>query len=212
MVRVKICGITTATDAKIAARLGADVIGLNLYTGPRCINIDQARAIAAALPPFVHKVVLLGRDDAGKAAEICRTGGFDGVQLHGFDEPGDEKAWGEATERLRGLTVIKPFRVAGEADVERIPRFKADVYLLDAFVEDKEGGTGKTFDWNLAVSATRYGPVMVAGGLGPDNVALAVRKVRPYAVDVASGVEQAPGQKDKAKMAAFIQNAKTALL
>ena len=212
MVRVKICGITTATDAKIAARLGVDVIGLNLYTGPRRISIDRARAIVAALPPFVSAVALLGRDDAARAAEICHACQLDGVQLHGFDDRDDEGAWRDATDPLRRVVTIKPIRVRTEDDVERMPRFRADVYLLDAYVEGKEGGTGTTFDWGLAQTASRYGPIMLAGGLCPGNVAQAVRRVRPFAVDCASGVESAPGKKDKAKMAAFIQNAKQALL
>ena len=212
MVRVKICGITNATDAKMAARLGADVIGLNLYDGPRRIPLEQAAAIAAVLPPFVSTVALVGRDDAGRAGEICRAGRFGGVQLYGYDDPADEAAWRDAAAGLRDVLLVKPVRVWDETDVERIPRFKADVYLLDAHVEGQEGGTGQTFDWELAQTAGRHGPIMLAGGLTPDNVAQAVRRVRPFAVDCSSGVEAERGKKDKAKVAAFIQNAKQALL
>lgn len=212
MVRVKICGITNATDARTAARLGADVIGLNLYTGPRCISIEQARAIAAVLPPFVSTVALLGKDDAPRAAEICKLCGFGGVQLHGFEGPEAEADWEKATAPLRHMAVIKPIRVREEADVLRMPRFRADVYLLDAYVAGKEGGTGQTFDWNLARSANKHGPIMLAGGLNPNNVTQAIRRVRPYAVDCSSGVESEPGKKDKASVAEFIRNAKQALM
>lgn len=212
MVRVKICGITNATDARTAARLGADIIGLNLYTGPRCITMEQARAIVAVLPPFVSAVALLGKDDAARAGELCRVCKFDGVQLHGFDGPESEAEWVEAIAELRDVVVIKPIRVRQESDVTRMSRFRADVYLLDAYVPGKEGGTGQTFDWALARTATTHGPVMLAGGLRPDNVAEAVRRVRPYAVDCSSGVESEPGKKDRAKLAEFIRNAKQALM
>jgi len=212
MVRVKICGLTNASDARTAARLGADVVGLNLYTGPRCISLDQARAIAAVLPPFVTKVALLGRDDALNAADICEVGGFDGVQLHGFEGVEAEAEWTEATARLHDLVVIKPVRVRAVEDVARLPRSRADIYLLDAYVEGQEGGTGQTFDWGLAQTAKEHGLIMLAGGLKPDNVAEAVRRVRPYAVDCSSGVESRPGEKDRGKLRGFIDNAKSALM
>ena len=212
MVRVKICGITNASDARTAVRLGADVVGLNLYTGPRCISIEQARAIAAVLPPFVTKVALLGKDDASKAPQICELAEFDGVQLHGFEGAEAEAEWAEATAPLHDSVVIKPVRVRAEEDVARLPRFRADIYLLDAYVEGQEGGTGRTFDWGLAQTAREHGLIMLAGGLKPGNVAEAVRRVRPYAVDCSSGVESEPGKKDRAKLRGFIDNAKASLM
>jgi len=207
MVRVKICGITNVADALAAAQLGADVIGLNLYKGPRRIDVERAKAIVDALPPFVSTVVLLGPDAAPKAAELCAQCRVHGVQLYGLESV---DAWSEAVEPLGDRVVIKPIRVRDAADVDRIESFRADLHLLDAHVEGQDGGTGHTFDWSLAQQATRCGRIMLAGGLTPSNVAEAVRSVKPYAVDCASGVEASPGKKDEALMEEFIRNAKQA--
>lgn len=212
MVRVKICGITDPADGQAAAACGVDIVGLNLYKGPRCITLAQARAIAQALPPFTSKVVLLGKQDLGRLDEICVACDADGVQLHGLNRRDDEVLWAQVADALEDRVLIRPVRVRGPEDMASLGSFQADVYLLDAYVEGQEGGTGKTFDWSLAAQAKEHGLVMLAGGLTPANVAEAVRQVRPFAVDCSSGVEAAPGKKDHGLMAAFVANAKAARL
>lgn len=204
MVKVKICGITNVRDARAAVRLGADALGFNFYRrSPRYVEPARAAAILAALPPFLTAVGLFVNETAQKILKTCEEVGLDTVQLHGDETPTTVGA-------LRQLTRIKAFRVRDDRDLKRLPRYAVEAYLLDAYVPDKAGGTGETFNWELARRAQPYGPIILAGGLTPENVAEAVRQARPYAVDVASGVETAPGIKDRDLMASFILNAKTA--
>ncbi|NOZ23786.1 MAG: phosphoribosylanthranilate isomerase [Planctomycetes bacterium] len=203
MVRVKICGITNPTDARLAVRYGAHALGFNFSTGPRIITKDRARAIVASLPPFVTPVGLFVNETVRTVWSICDACGIDTVQLHGDERPtyiGD----------LRPLKIIKAFRIDKRSDLKPLSRYDVDGYLLDARVPGQRGGTGKTFDWTIAADAHRYGPIILAGGLNPDNVAGAIRIARPFAVDVCSGVEAGPGQKDKAKLVSFLSAVQTA--
>ena len=205
MVKVKICGITNVRDARAAVRLGADALGFNFYKhSPRRIAKGRARAILAALPPFVTPVGLFVDADAKEILKTCEEVGLSAVQLHGDELP-------SIMDPLRRLTRIKAFRMRDEKDLKRLPRYQAEAYLLDAYVPDIHGGTGTTFNWDLARQAQPYGPIILAGGLTPDNVVEAVYEAHPYAVDVASGVESEPGVKDRDLMEAFIHNAKSAL-
>jgi len=202
MTRVKICGITTVDDAREAVQAGANAIGLVFADSPRRIDVERARGVLAGVGPFVTPVALFVNSPLEVIAGITDSLGIRTVQLHGDEPP-------ELVDALRPLQVIKAVRVADEADLENLKRYRPDAFLLDARVSGKAGGTGKTFDWSLAVEPARRFRVILAGGLNPDNVADAVRQVRPYAVDVSSGVESSPGRKDPDKMKAFIDRARS---
>jgi phosphoribosylanthranilate isomerase len=200
--RIKICGITRPEDARMAAESGADAIGLVFYApSPRCIGPEQARAIIAAVPPFVPVVGLFvdpAPDEVKSVLRICSLGL---LQFHGDEAPDFCSGF--------GLPYIKAARVGADADlVQYLSRYRAaQGWLLDAYHEQLYGGTGEAFDWKL-IPRDLARPLILSGGLTPDNVGSAVRQVRPWAVDVSSGVEAAKGIKDAAKIAAFIAGVK----
>lgn len=202
-VKVKICGITSVADGLAAAGAGADMIGLMFYEkSPRHITLETAAAIARALPPFVLKVGVFVNPDADLVTRAISTCGLNLLQFHG-DEP-FEFCTGF------GMMSLKAFRIRDAGSLAALEDFNTDAFLLDAFSASGLGGTGEKFNWALAIEAQKFGkPIFLAGGLTPDNIAEAVRQVRPFAVDVSSGVESAPGQKDTAKVRAFIQAAKS---
>jgi len=203
VVRVKICGITDVKDARLAARLGADALGFNFVPGsPRYIEPARAKAIIAALPPFVSSVGVFANEDPDRIMEIARLCNLDAVQFHGEETPA-------MVERVTGIRRIKAIRVRNARDIARCARYRVDAYLLDAYVPGMRGGTGRTFNWELARQAVEFGPVILAGGLTPENVEEAARIVQPYAVDTASGVEVEPGVKDKNLLAEFIWRVKS---
>lgn len=201
---VKICGITRAEDAAAAADAGADAIGLVFAESPRRVSVAQAQAIVAALPPGVTPVALFVDEPLAGIIATCRALGVRTVQLHGDESP-------ELARALGDLCVIKAFRVGSQADLEALRGYPASAYLLDAKVAGKRGGSGVRLDWDLASRATALGRIILAGGLSPDNVAEAIRRVRPYGVDVSSGVESSAGRKDPAKVQAFVAAARAAL-
>ncbi len=197
--RVKICGITNWTDARRAIESGADFLGFNFYPGsPRYIAPAKARRIVQRLPKGVSAVGVFVNEPEKKVLEIARGVGLDYLQLHGDETP-------ETVARLqRVLPVIKAVRVKRPFRVAQVSRYRpASALLLDGFDRRLRGGTGKTFDWKLARRAKPYGKIFVAGGLAPENVGEAIRIVKPYAVDVSSGVESRPGKKDPARLKAF---------
>ena len=201
MVRVKICGITNIDDALHAAGCGADALGLVFYEkSPRCLTPEAARGIVAELPPFVTTVGLFVNEAPRRVREVADFCGLDVLQLHGDEGPG------ECLYPPR--RVIKALRVRDEASLAEAADYFVSALLLDAWVPGSYGGTGRTFNWELAARAAREARVILAGGLTPENVTEAVRAVRPYGVDVSSGVEAAPGKKDPAKVEAFVRNAK----
>jgi phosphoribosylanthranilate isomerase len=203
MTRVKICGITNLEDALFAAEAGADALGFVFYAkSPRCIVPDRAREIILRLPPFVAKVGVFVNEELDQVEKIMACCHLDYAQLHGDETP----------EQVAALAprAIKAVRVRSMADVERLRDYRAAAYLLDAYHPTKPGGTGETWDWELATAAKQYGPIILAGGLTPDNVVGAIKRVHPYAVDVSSGVEAAPGIKDHQKVRRFIIAAKGA--
>jgi phosphoribosylanthranilate isomerase len=203
MTRVKICGITNLEDALFAADAGADALGFIFYAqSPRFIAPDRAREIVLRLPPFVAKVGVFVNEELGRVKEIMAHCHLDYAQLHGDEPP----------EQVVALAprAIKAVRVRSAADIERLAQYQAVAYLLDAYHPTKPGGTGETWDWELATAAKQYGPIILAGGLTPDNVADAIERVHPYAVDVSSGVEAATGIKDHQKVRRFIMAAKGA--
>jgi len=202
-VKVKICGITNGGDALAAVEAGADALGFMFYEkSPRHISFKVAREIIGLLPPFVATVgVFVNATEAVVRRGIVECG-IDTLQFHGDETP-------EYCEKFRPLKVYKAFRIQGPESLESLSLYATNAWLLDSFAPDNRGGTGAKFNWELAVEAKKLGrPVILAGGLTPDNVADAVRKVGPYAVDVSSGVESAPGKTDRRKLRAFINAAK----
>jgi len=203
MLRIKICGITNEADARHAAACGADALGLVFYLkSPRAVSPEQARRIVAALPPFVTTVGLFVNEAPDKVREIVDYCGLDVIQLHGDETP--------AQCLYPPRRVLKALRVKGEESLVGAENYQVSALLLDAWHPDSYGGTGCLGDWELAAQVAAERPVVLAGGLTPDNVAEAIRRVRPYGVDVSSGVEIAPGQKDPERVAAFIRNARAA--
>jgi len=196
--RVKICGVTNVADALAAAEAGADMIGLMFYEqSPRCITLQTAEEISRALPPFVLRVGVFVNPAEELVLRALGDCNLSLLQFHG-DEPS------EFCMQF-GLMSMKALRVRDAESLKALENFHTDAFLLDAFSSTTPGGTGEKFNWNLAVEAQKFGkPIFLAGGLTPENVADAVRQVRPFAVDVSSGVESAPGKKDAAKVRAFI--------
>jgi phosphoribosylanthranilate isomerase len=203
-VKVKICGITSVADAQIAAEAGADMIGLMFYPGsPRQISLAQAVEISRSLPPFVQRVGVFVNPEEAQVMEAIAACGLNLLQFHG-DETSDF-----CTQF--GLMSVKALRVQNEESIAALANYHTDAFLLDAHSKSGLGGTGEKFNWDLAVAAQKFGkPIFLAGGLTPENVAEAVRQVQPFAVDVSSGVESAPGKKDAAKVRAFIKSARMA--
>jgi phosphoribosylanthranilate isomerase len=204
MVRVKICGITNVNDALLAVEAGADALGFVFFhKSPRCMTPSQATSIIQMLPPLVQVVGLFVNETAdlvNAVADQCR---LDIVQLHGDESP----AFCDQINRR----VVKVFRMKDAGSLAKMQNYRVAGYLLDAWSSSAYGGTGQTFDWDLAREAGRHGPLILAGGLTPENVAEAVKRIRPYAVDVSSGVETVPGKKDPVKVQEFISRAKEAL-
>jgi phosphoribosylanthranilate isomerase len=200
--QVKICGITSVADALTAAEAGADMIGLMFYEGsPRHIFLATAAEIDRALPPLVLRVGVFVNPDPAQVMAAISACGLNLLQFHG-DEPSDF-----CTQF--GVMSIKALRVQSEESLKELENFNTDAFLLDAYSKSGLGGTGEKFNWDLAIEARKFGkPIFLAGGLTPENVAAAVKQVRPFAVDVSSGVESAPGKKDAAKVRAFIQAVK----
>jgi len=203
-VTVKICGITSEADALAVAEAGADAIGLMFYDGsPRHVSISQAKAISEALPKHIVRVGVFVNAEGSQVAQAIIDCALNIVQFHGDESPED-------CGRFNVMS-LKAFRMQGSETLEDMQKFPADGFLLDAYVKDALGGTGETFNWDLAVRAQELGrPIFLAGGLTSENVAEAVRTVRPFAVDVSSGVESEPGKKDPDKIRAFVAAAKGA--
>lgn len=203
MVKVKICGITSLEDARCAVEAGADALGFVFHPpSPRHIFPEEAAAIIRALPPFVQCVGLFVNAPLEQVNDCADRCGLDLVQLHGDEEPG-------YCQQVR-RRVIKAFRVKDIASLEPMKDYRVAGYLLDAYSPSAYGGTGLTFNWDAAVIAKQYGPVILAGGLTVENVQRAVTSVSPYAVDVSSGVEAAPGRKQPDLVREFIALAKRA--
>jgi len=201
MVKVKICGITILEDALAAVEAGADALGFVFYPpSPRHIHPEQAADIIRRLPPFVQTVGLFVDAELSIVNTTADRCGLDVVQLHGDETPG----YCESVRRR----VIKAFRVRDISSLDSLLQYQVSGCLLDAWSPAAPGGTGQSFNWEIAAVAAAQRPIILAGGLTPDNVAEAVRRVQPYAVDVSSGVECAPGRKDIDKVRTFITRAR----
>jgi phosphoribosylanthranilate isomerase len=201
MIRVKICGITNAPDARAAAEAGANLVGFNFYKGsPRQITPQVASEIRAQLPREVEAVGLFVNAAPEGIVEVCASLKLDAAQLHG-----DETAYTVA-DVAKKIPVIKAFRVYADFSLDTLDEYTgAFAFLFDAALAGQYGGTGHTTDWTLAQHAAESHRIILAGGLKVENVAAAIRLVRPYGVDVASGVESSPGRKDPGKLSEFIQ-------
>lgn len=203
--KIKICGITNAEDANVAVTAGADALGFVMYRkSPRWVEPEVARSIIASLPPFVLPVGVFVNEEAERVRSLMDECGFALAQLHG-----DESAL--YCQNL-SRPVLKALRLKDRATFLALAEFqgRANVrgFLIDAFSDQAYGGTGQMVDWALAQEAARSSQVILAGGLNPTNVAGAIQMVRPYGVDVSSGVEQRPGKKDQDKLKAFIEAAR----
>ena len=196
MVRVKICGISDSATAVVAAEAGADAIGLIFAPSRRRVTAAQAREIAAALPPFVTKVGVFVDEERGRIEELIAACGLGAVQLHGAEPP-------EFCAGFR-VPVVKAIRVKDASSLEQMTAYQVDAFLLDTFDASALGGTGRTFDWTLAIQAARTHRTILSGGMTPVNVVEALTRVVPYGVDVSSGVET-DGRKDHAKIRDFIR-------
>jgi phosphoribosylanthranilate isomerase len=197
--KVKICGITNLADAQNAVAAGADAIGFIFYEkSPRFVSPKTAAEISKQLPPFVMRVgVFVNAPEEFILCAISEVG-LTMLQFHDDEPP-------EFCTQF-GLMSMKAFRIRDAESLKEISNYKTDAYLLDAFSSTTLGGTGEKFNWDLAVEVQKFGkPIFLAGGLTPENVADAIRKVQPFGVDVSSGVEISPGKKDHAKVRAFIE-------
>ncbi len=197
--KVKVCGITSYEDAAMALDQGVDALGFNFFpSSPRYIRPADARLIVRRIPPFIVSVGLFVnvacQDEVSRTA---RTAGVQVLQLHGDESP-------EYCRELAEWPLIKALRISKGEIPEKLEEYPVQGFLLDVKDDTLFGGTGKSFDWNLAGSIKRIRPIILAGGLRPDNVREAIRIVRPYGVDVCSGVESAPGKKDAAKLIEFM--------
>lgn len=203
--KIKICGITNVDDAEVAVRAGSDALGFVMYRkSPRFVEPAAVRAIVAGLPPFVLPVGVFVNEEAEKVRALMDECGLTLAQLHGDESAQYCQNLGRPALKAIRLKDRGAFRVLAELH----GRANVRGFLLDAFSDQAYGGTGQTVDWTLAQEAARSTPIILAGGLNPANVADGIRVVRPYGVDVSSGVERSPGKKDPDKVKAFVEAAR----
>jgi phosphoribosylanthranilate isomerase len=201
--RIKICGITSAEDARLCVEAGADALGfIFVERTPRYVAPDAAARIIAGLPPFVTPVGVFWDHAPGHVKAVAEQCGLGALQFHGDETPEDLQEY--------RLPVIKTLKVAAAADLARMAGYRVSAFLLDSPSRWSEGEARPPIPWDVAVEAARLHPVLLSAGLTPENVAGAVRRVRPYGVDVNSGVEVRPGRKDPARVRRFVAEARAA--
>ncbi|MGA1824722.1 MAG: phosphoribosylanthranilate isomerase [bacterium] len=206
--RVKICGITNLEDALCAIAEGADAIGFVFAESPRRVTPTQVASIVSNLPPFVARIGVFVNQSVEEIRRIHKICGLHYIQLHGEESP-------EFCDDL-GLDYIKAFRIKDRSSLVSIPPYiknthrKPITFLLDTYSKNQAGGTGKTFNWELAIEAKKFGNIILSGGLKPLNIRQAIETVNPYAIDTGSGVEAAPGKKDPAKINHFMEEVRHA--
>ncbi|MBU0606196.1 MAG: phosphoribosylanthranilate isomerase [Candidatus Omnitrophica bacterium] len=205
MALIKICGITNKMDAINASELGVDMLGFVFYnTSKRSVDVKTASDIINELPDTVRKVGVFVNEDKDRVREIARDSGLDTLQFHGDETP-------EYCSRFKGdYKVIKAFRLKGREDLRIINSYDTDFYLLDTYKPGEHGGTGGRFDWNILKDFEFLKPIILSGGLDPDNVARAISEVAPYCVDVSTGVEESPGKKSPVLLRKFVEEVRKA--
>jgi phosphoribosylanthranilate isomerase len=202
MIKVKICGIKSLKDAIAAAEYGADALGFVFYgKSPRFIEARDAAAIIRKLPPFITPVALFVNAHEDSVKAVLAETGIEVLQFHGDETPDYASSFSHRT--------IKALRIKDEQSIGDMHKYDVNAILADAYSPDAYGGTGNTFNWDLLSGIESSERIILAGGLGPENVAEAIKTVRPYAVDVSSGVEVSPGVKDHGKLRRFIEEAKS---
>ena len=204
-IKIKICGITNLEDAQVAVTVGADALGFVFYEkSPRCLEPGVAKRIIAQLPPFIISVGVFVNHDQKFIRNVFDECGLALAQLHGDETP----AFCESL----GRPILRAHRLRDRGSLLALAEYKGRMgvrgFVVDAFSSEAYGGTGQTVDWSLAHEVAQSAPILLAGGLTPDNVHKAIQQVQPYGVDVSSGVEKTPGQKDPAKIQAFIHAAR----
>jgi phosphoribosylanthranilate isomerase len=201
MIRIKICGITNWTDARHAVDAGVHVLGFNFYAkSPRYIAPDDARRIAGRLPRRIQTAGVFVNTPAKDVLKLARAVDLNVLQLHGDESPAS------VGDLAHYYPVIKVFQVGPRFQPTTLDRYsEAEFFLLDGYSHNRRGGTGKTFNWSIARRSGQYGPIIVAGGLTPENVGAAIRAAHPFAVDVCGGVENSPGKKDRRRMEELVR-------
>lgn len=203
MVKIKICGITNKKDAIAASELMPDMMGFVFYNkSKRYVEPKTVRDIANELPSSIIKVGVFVDLERDKVLEIAKECPLDMLQFHGDETPGYCAGFGESYK------IIKAFRIKDGTSLKRVNDYSVDYYLLDAYSHEEKGGTGKNFDWKIIEGFEFLRPVILSGGLTPDNVHDAIERLSPYGVDVSSGVEMSPGRKDAGLMKKFMENAR----
>ncbi|HUT62405.1 MAG TPA: phosphoribosylanthranilate isomerase [Anaerolineae bacterium] len=201
-ISVKICGITRPEDALYAEKLGASAIGFVFFRkSPRYIVPEKAVEISQNLGPFIARVGVFVDEDQDTIRNIIKTVRLTAVQLHGSESP-------EYIESLKGINIIKAFRVGPDYEYEKLRRYDVSAFLLDTYASNMYGGTGKPLDWEKAYQWRNCGRIILAGGLNVSNIHEALVTAQPWGVDVSSGVETSPGIKDPEKMRAFVKEIK----
>lgn len=199
MIKIKICGITNGRDALWAEKLGVDALGFIFAESPRRVYPRAVEKIISLLPPFISRVGVFVNEDKEKVREIAQICSLTSLQFHGEESP-------SYCQEFKEWKVIKSFRVKDEEILKEIPQYKVDAYLLDTYSVNKHGGTGRTFNWEIAQKVKKLGvPIILSGGLNLENITQGITKVKPYAVDVSSGVEKEPGKKDHQKLKDFVK-------
>lgn len=201
MIRIKICGITSVDDALAACAAGAHAIGFVFAESPRRISKEIAADIVGTLPPFVTAVGVFVDESIENVRETILQCGLHIAQLHGHEDV--------RYCRSLGIPFLKAFRLKGIESIEAVKGYQCDSFLVDGHSAGMVGGTGHTADWAIAAKVAKLGKMILAGGLTPNNVRTALDIVRPYAVDVSSGVESSPGKKDTTKIKQFIREVQT---
>ncbi len=201
--KIKICGITNLDDALAAVDFGVDALGFIFYPqSPRCITPERVNEITAQLPPYIATVGVFVNEKPSKIKKIMEAANLKVLQLHGDEPPAECSQW---------VPTVKAFRVKEFTDLNPLEEYKnVSAYLLDTFSPSTFGGTGQIFNWDIALEAKKFGRIILSGGLTPKNIEMAVKWVKPYAVDVSSGIESEKGIKDLKKMQEFIEKARAA--
>ncbi|MBU0468739.1 MAG: phosphoribosylanthranilate isomerase [Candidatus Omnitrophica bacterium] len=200
MVKVKVCGITNIEDALKAVYYGAYALGFIFYKkSPRYVSPSKARKIIEALPPFITPVGVFVDQKERAVMDVCRFTRINTVQFHGDEKP-------VYCKRFKDFKIIKAFRVGSVFFADVVKKYKVDAYLFDAYQEDAYGGTGKKFNWDIICKEKFDKPIILSGGLNPDNVKEAIGQVNPFAVDVSSSLETAPGIKNPRLIRSFFEN------